>query len=123
MRQQEAHGGGAGAELHAQCRAAPGAEAQGYSEGPPAGESEAAAAAWDLFWGWDCCAPGGLCERVYARLGIARSSWTALKALPVVRCPLARTLQVHMHVAALACPALCFQASLMCSANDTGRVV
>ena len=76
-------------------RAAPGAEAQGFSEGPPAGESEAAAAAWDLFWGWDCCAPGGLCERAYVRLGIARSSWTALKALPAVRCPLCYAFSHH----------------------------
>ena len=68
-----------------QRRAPPGADAEGFRAGPPAGQDEAAAAAWDRFWGWDCCGPGGLCERVYARLHVAPSSWTALKMLPAVR--------------------------------------
>lgn len=55
-----------------------------FAAGPPAGDDDAASAAWDAFWGWDCCAPGGLCERVYAHLGISDSSWPALKMLPAV---------------------------------------
>lgn len=57
---------------------------ENFAAGPPAGDGDAAAAAWDAFWGWDCCAPGGLCERVYAHLSIAESSWPALKMLPAV---------------------------------------
>jgi hypothetical protein len=33
----------------------------------------------------DCCAPGGLLERVYAALRIPSKSWAALKHLPEVR--------------------------------------
>ncbi|CAL8463668.1 g3202 [Coccomyxa elongata] len=61
-----------------------GAETANFSAEPPAGEDDAASAAWDAFWGWDCCAPGGLCERVYAHLGISESSWPALKMLPAM---------------------------------------
>ncbi len=65
-------------------RAPRGAETANFAAGPPAGENDSASAAWDAFWGWDCCAPGGLCERLYAHLGISESSWPALKMLPAV---------------------------------------
>ena len=64
-----------------------------FSAGPPAGEDDAAAAAWDAFWGWDCCGPGGLCERVYGSLHIPRASWAGLKMLPAARAPLACPLE------------------------------
>ena len=69
------------------CRAPPGAEAASFSVGPPAGDSEAAAVAWDAFWGFDCVAQRGLCDVVYSHLGIAQSSWQALKMLPAVSPP------------------------------------
>ena len=66
------------------CRAPPGAEAANFSVGPPAGDSEAAAVAWDAYWGFDCVAQRGLCDAMYSHLGIAQSSWQALKMLPSV---------------------------------------
>ena len=70
-----------------ECRAPPGAEAANFSVGPPAGDSEAAAAAWDAYWGFDCVAQRGLCDAMYSHLGIAQSSWQALKMLPAVSNP------------------------------------
>ena len=70
-----------------ECRAPPGAEAANFSVGPPAGDSEAAAAAWDAYWGFDCVAQRGLCDAMYSHLGIAQSSWQALKMLPAVSTP------------------------------------
>ena len=69
------------------CRAPPGAEAANFSVGPPAGDSEAAAAAWDAYWGFDCVAQRGLCDAMYSHLGVAQSSWQALKMLPSVSVP------------------------------------
>ena len=66
------------------CRAPPGAEATNFSVGPPAGESEEAAVAWDAYWGFDCVAQRGLCDAMYSHLAIAQSSWQALKMLPAV---------------------------------------
>ena len=66
------------------CRAPPGAEAANFSVGPPAGDSDAAAVAWDAYWGFDCVAQRGLCDAMYSHLGIAQSSWQALKMLPAV---------------------------------------
>lgn len=73
-----------GVNFH-QCRAPPAAESDGFRLGPPPEDDDASAAAWDAYWGWDCCGPGGVCDRVYAHLGIAPASWTALKMLPAVR--------------------------------------
>jgi hypothetical protein len=39
---------------------------------------------WAAFWGWDCCGPGGLLERVYLSIGIPRRSWPGLVVLPEV---------------------------------------
>jgi len=66
------------------CRAPPGAESADFSVGPPAGDSEQAAVAWDAYWGYDCAAQRGLCDAVYKHLGITESSWQALKMLPSV---------------------------------------
>lgn len=65
-------------------RAPPGAEAGGFTVGPPAGDSEAAAVAWDAYWGYDCVAQRGLCNAIYSHLQIVDSSWQALKMLPLV---------------------------------------
>ena len=65
-------------------RAPPGAEAGGFTVGPPAGDSEAAAGAWDAYWGFDCVAQRGLCNAIYSHLQIVDSSWQALKMLPSV---------------------------------------
>ncbi|CAK0785406.1 hypothetical protein CVIRNUC_008615 [Coccomyxa viridis] len=64
--------------------APPGAEAGGFTVGPPAGDSEAAAVAWDAYWGYDCVAQRGLCNAIYSHLQIVDSSWQALKMLPLV---------------------------------------
>lgn len=45
----------------------------------PAGGDGAAPAA---FWGWDCCGPQGLLERVYSSLGVPQRSWHGLKCCP-----------------------------------------
>lgn len=66
------------------CRAPPGAEAADFSVGPPAGDSEAAAVAWEAYWGFDCVAKRGLCNAIYSHLGVVESSWQALKMLPMV---------------------------------------
>ena len=39
-------------------------------------------AAWEAFWGWDCCGPSGLLERVYSALGVSRRAWHGLKCCP-----------------------------------------
>ena len=52
--------------------------------GPPAGDSEAAAVAWDAYWGFDCVAQRGMCNAIYSHLQIVDSSWQALKMLPSV---------------------------------------
>ncbi|KAK9817178.1 hypothetical protein WJX72_010703 [[Myrmecia] bisecta] len=36
------------------------------------------------FWGWDCCGPGGLLERIFRALNIPERSWSGLKKLPEV---------------------------------------
>ena len=102
------------------CRALQGAEGEGYSTGPPAGEGGAAdAAAWDCYWGWDCVGPGGLCERVFAHLGIARSSWAALKALPAVcsRCMHSR-MPDSTRIAAHRCMRVFLCCEFQCSMQD-----
>lgn len=66
------------------CRAPPGAESADFSVGPPAGDSEAAATAWDAYWGFDCAAKRGLCDAAYSHLHITEFSWQALKLLPLV---------------------------------------
>ena len=38
----------------------------------------------DSYWGRDCSASGGLCERVYQHLQVPKSKWAALKQLPQV---------------------------------------
>ena len=68
-------------------RAPPGAEAGGFTVGPPAGDSEATAVAWDAYWGFDCVAQRGLCSAIYSHLHIVDSSWQALKMLPSVSTP------------------------------------
>ncbi len=63
-------------------RAPAGAEADNYAgAGPAAGDDNE----WLERWGFDLCMPGGLCERVYERLGMPMNVWPALKALPEVR--------------------------------------
>ena len=36
------------------------------------------------YWGYDCTATGGLCERIYQHLQVPQSKWAALKQLPQV---------------------------------------
>ena len=62
-------------------RAPAGAEVNSFAGAGPADGDEPA---WLAAWGWDLCAPGGLCERVYQHLGLPPSGWPALKALPEV---------------------------------------
>lgn len=33
-------------------------------------------AAWQAFWGWDCCGPDGLLERLYKCAGASLHIWT-----------------------------------------------
>ena len=44
--------------------------------------------AWSTFWGWDCCGPLGILERLYSSLGVPRRSWLGLKQLPEISCVL-----------------------------------
>jgi len=62
-------------------RAPAGAEVNSFAGAGPADGDESA---WLAAWGWDLCAPGGLCERAYEHLGLPPSGWPALKALPEV---------------------------------------
>ncbi len=62
-------------------RAPAGAEVNSFAGARPADGDEPA---WLAAWGWDLCAPGGLCERAYEHLGLPPSGWPALKALPEV---------------------------------------
>lgn len=50
-------------------------------------EDPAADAAWDAFWGFDCVAREGLCERAYAHLRLPETAWPGLKQLPQVPPP------------------------------------
>lgn len=45
-------------------------------------EDPTANAAWDQFWGFDCVAKDGLCERAYNHLGLPETAWPGLKQLP-----------------------------------------
>ncbi|KAG2501760.1 hypothetical protein HYH03_000260 [Edaphochlamys debaryana] len=36
------------------------------------------------FWGFDCCAPQGMCRRVYAALGVSEARWSGLLKVPDV---------------------------------------
>ncbi|KAK9789219.1 hypothetical protein WJX73_001120 [Symbiochloris irregularis] len=47
-------------------------------------DDPAADAAWDAFWGFDCVAADGLCERAYEHLCVPKTSWPGLKQLPQV---------------------------------------
>lgn len=40
--------------------------------------------AWDAFWGWDCCGPNGLLDRIYRQLDLPPRTWSGLKKLPEV---------------------------------------
>ncbi|CAL8467974.1 g7512 [Coccomyxa elongata] len=45
---------------------------------------EPSEAVWAAFWGWDCCGPGGILDRLYTALKIPERSWSGLKRLPEV---------------------------------------
>lgn len=37
---------------------------------------EPSEAVWAAFWGWDCCGPGGILDRLYTALKIPDRSWS-----------------------------------------------
>ncbi|KAK9909726.1 hypothetical protein WJX75_006627 [Coccomyxa subellipsoidea] len=45
---------------------------------------EPSEAVWAAFWGWDCCGPAGVLDRLYGALKIPERSWSGLKRLPEV---------------------------------------
>lgn len=71
------------AHLPARHRQLPDSEMQAFLFGST--EDPSADAAWDAFWGFDCVAQGGLCERAYSLLHIPETAWPGLKQLPQVQ--------------------------------------
>lgn len=56
----------------------------GLLEGASGLQRHLADAKWAAFWGWDCCGPQGLLERLYQALDIPERSWSGLKRMPGV---------------------------------------